>query len=190
MRKLIEKEIKESLIVKQKLLVLIPKIEQAVEMIVNSYKSGGKLILFGNGGSAADAQHIAAELVGRFQIERKALNAVALSTNTSILTAIGNDYGFDRVFERQLEGLAGLNDTVIGITTSGNSKNVLLAVNRAKKLKFKTIGLTGGDGGKLKKISDLCIVVPSSSTARIQEAHITIGHIICKLVEMQMSVCC
>ena len=162
------------------------QITQAAEMILNSYQSGGKLILFGNGGSAADAQHLAAELVGRFKMERSALPAIALNTNTSILTALGNDYSFDTVFARQIEAWAKKGDVVIGISTSGNSPNVLLGIEKAKPLGAKTIGLTGHDGGQLAKIVDLALIVPSHDTPRIQEAHITIGHIICDVIEQKL----
>jgi D-sedoheptulose 7-phosphate isomerase len=154
-----------------------------VTAIINAYKAGKKVLLCGNGGSAADAQHIAAELVGRFKKERTPLSAIALTTDTSILTAIGNDYGFDRVFERQIEALIDKGDVLICISTSGSSENIIKAAYKAKEKKATTIGLTGRDGGMLKDICDICIVVPSQDTPRIQEAHITIGHIICELVE-------
>ncbi len=166
-----------------KLKLDVQQIVTAVQIIIEAYQRGGKVLLMGNGGSAADAQHIAAELVSRFKKERKALAAIALTTDTSILTAIGNDYGFDYVFSRQIEALAQPDDVVIGISTSGNSPNVLLAMEKAKEIGAKTIGLSGKDGGKLVQVSSLCIVVPSNDTPRIQEAHITIGHIICDLVE-------
>tara|TARA_B100000953_G_C17798486_1_gene351307 strand:- start:194 stop:619 length:426 start_codon:yes stop_codon:yes gene_type:complete len=137
----------------------------------------------GNGGSAGDAQHIAAELVGRFKKERKAMPALALTVDTSSLTALGNDYGFDTIFERQVEALANKNDTVIGISTSGNSENVVRAVNKANSIGAFTIGLLGNDGGKLKDAVNLPIIIPSNDTARIQEVHITIGHIICEIIE-------
>jgi D-sedoheptulose 7-phosphate isomerase len=146
-------------------------------------QKGGKLILMGNGGSAADAQHIAAELIGRFKKERKAVPAIALTVDTSSLTALGNDYGFDIIFERQLEALGQKNDAVIGISTSGNSKNVVRAMKKANDLGALTIGLLGNNGGKIKDVANLSIVIPSNDTARIQEVHITIGHIICELIE-------
>ena len=144
---------------------------------------GGKLILMGNGGSAGDSQHIAAELVGRFKKERRAMPAIALTVDTSSLTALGNDYGFDAIFERQLEALGHKNDAVLGISTSGNSENVVRALKKAKAIGAETIGLVGNDGGKIKEIADLSIIIPSNDTARIQEVHITIGHIICELIE-------
>lgn len=183
-KKRIEEIIREGVTIKERLIKLqADNIEKAAQLIISSLKKGGKLILFGNGGSAADAQHIAAELVGRFKKERKALPAIALTTNTSILTAIANDYGYEQVFKRQVEALAGKNDVVFGISTSGNAKNVIEAVESAGRMGIVTIGLTGGDGGELAKAAGLSIIVPSENTPRIQESHITIGHIICELVE-------
>lgn len=163
------------------------KIEEMVDLILAAYRNGGKVIFCGNGGSAADAQHLAAELVGRFKLERRALPAIALNTNTSILTALGNDYGYETVFSRQVEALANKNDIVIGLSTSGNSPNIIKAIEAAKARGAKTIGLTGGKGGSLAKMTDLAIVVPSDNTPRIQEAHITIGHIVCELVERELA---
>ena len=165
---------------------LTDKIAQAAQMIIDSYRNDGKLILFGNGGSAADAQHLAGEMVGRFLKERAALPAIALNTNTSILTALGNDYDFDVIFARQLEAWAKKGDVVIGISTSGNSKNVLKGIERAKSLNARTIGLTGRGGGELAKIVHLALIVPSDETPRIQETHITIGHILCSIVEQTL----
>ncbi len=156
------------------------------EVLVNALKQGNKALLFGNGGSAADAQHIAAELVGRFAFDRPALPALALSVNSSCVTAIGNDYGFDRVFSRQLEALARPGDVAIGISTSGNSSNVLNAMSTARKMSLHTIALTGGTGGNLQGSVDHCICVPSNETPRIQECHILIGHIIAELVEREI----
>jgi D-sedoheptulose 7-phosphate isomerase len=149
---------------------LTEKIAQAAQMIIDSYRNDGKLILFGNGGSAADAKHLAGEMVGRFMKERAALPAIALNTNTSILTALGNDYDFDVIFARQLEAWAKKGDVVIGISTSGNSKNVILGIEKAKLLGAQTIGLTGRGGGKLAKIVHLALIVPSDDIPRIQEA--------------------
>ena len=163
-------------------------IVQAAELTANCLRSGGKILLCGNGGSAADSQHLAAEFVGRFVKERKALPAMALTTDTSILTSIGNDYSFDKVFSRQVEALGAANDILFGISTSGNSPNVLAAVTTARGLGLKTIGLAGKDGGALAKSVDLPLVVRSTNTARVQECHITIGHIICELVEDWMFV--
>lgn len=156
------------------------------EILVDALRRGNKALLFGNGGSAADAQHIAAELVGRFAFDRPALPALALSVNSSCVTAIGNDYGFDRVFSRQLEALARPGDIAIGISTSGNSSNVLNAMLAAKKVGLHTIALTGSTGGNLRNSVDHCICVPSNETPRIQECHILIGHIISELVEREI----
>jgi len=156
------------------------------EILVNALKQGNKALLFGNGGSAADAQHIAAELVGRFAFDRPALPALALSVNSSCVTAIGNDYGFDRVFSRQLEALARPGDIAIGISTSGNSPNIIHAMSAARKMGLLTIALTGSTGGDLRKSVDHCIRVPSNETPRIQECHILIGHIISELVEREI----
>ena len=162
---------------------LSSEILDAAQKIQGRLEAGGKLLLMGNGGSAGDAQHIAAELVGRFKKERKAIPALALTVDTSSLTALGNDYGFDTIFERQVEALANKNDAVIGISTSGNSENVVRAVNKANSIGAFTIGLLGNDGGKLKDAVNLPIIIPSNDTARIQEVHITIGHIICEIIE-------
>jgi D-sedoheptulose 7-phosphate isomerase len=159
------------------------KIEQACEIIVSAIKSGKKVLLFGNGGSAADAQHIAAEFTGRFVKERKALPAIALTTDTSALTAISNDYGFNYVFERQVQGLAVNGDVLIGISTSGNSANVIKALGAGKVIGCKIIGLSGRDGGAMNDCCDVNLVVPSDITARVQEMHILIGHIICQAVD-------
>lgn len=182
----IEKYIDESIITKELLKKQIPLIKKTAFLISRSLKSGGKLILFGNGGSAADSQHIAAEFIGKFGIKREGLSAVALTTNTSTLTAIGNDFGFEKVFSRQIEALASKNDVIIAISTSGNSKNVIYAVKLAKKKRIQTIGLTGKNGGKLKDIVDIAIRVPSNNTQNIQESHIMIGHILVGLVESKI----
>jgi len=152
-------------------------------LVTEALQRGNKILLFGNGGSAADAQHIAAELTGRFKSERVPLPGIALTTDTSALTAIGNDYGFDQVFARQLAALAKEGDVAVGISTSGNSLNVLYALETAKELGCKAVGLSGKGGGKMNDICDLNIVVPSDDTARIQEMHILIGHILCQLVD-------
>jgi len=158
-------------------------IEESARLASAVLKKGGKILICGNGGSAADSQHFAAELVGRFQKERRAYSALALTTDTSILTSLSNDYAFDKVFERQIEALGTRHDLLFAISTSGKAKNVLAAVKRAKKMGLKTVGLTGKDGGDLAKIADVPLVVPSAVTARIQESHILIIHIICALVE-------
>lgn len=162
---------------------LITNIEAACEMITEVIKNGNKVLLAGNGGSAADAQHIAAELSGRFVKERKALPGIALTTDTSALTAIANDYGYNHVFSRQVEALAQPGDLFIGISTSGNSQGILNAFESATNIGCKTLGLSGRDGGKMNGICDLNIVVPANITARIQEIHILIGHILCKAVD-------
>ncbi|MBC7755846.1 MAG: D-sedoheptulose 7-phosphate isomerase [Bdellovibrio sp.] len=146
-------------------------------------KNGGKILIMGNGGSAADAQHIAAEIVGRFKKERKGMAAIALTTDTSILTSVGNDFGYDYIFARQIEALCRPEDLVIGITTSGNSANVVRAMEAAKAIGATTVGLTGDMGGKLTAICDHNLVMPSSVTARIQEAHIFVGHSLCEILE-------
>ncbi|MDD5567841.1 MAG: D-sedoheptulose 7-phosphate isomerase [Candidatus Omnitrophica bacterium] len=188
MRERIREIILDSIQIKEELLKNnISQILQISEIVIESIKKGGKLIVFGNGGSASDAQHITAELVGRFKKDRPALAALALTTNTSIITALANDFGYETVFSRQLEALAGKQDVALGISTSGKAKNVALGFKQAKKMGLKTIALTGGDGGELVKLADVSLVVPSAITARIQEAHITIGHIVCELVEESLS---
>lgn len=165
---------------------LTPLITEMVELMVDTFQRGGKVLVMGNGGSAADAQHFVAEIVGRFKMERRGLPALALSTDTSILTAIGNDYGFDRVFSRQVEALAAPGDLVIGISTSGNSPNVLLALQLARESGCRTVGLLGKDGGSIKEFCDLALIVPTNDTPRVQEGHITIIHIVCDLLERKM----
>ena len=184
MKKEIGSAIKESIRTKE--LVLkgqTGNIEKAAAAIIDSLKKGGKLLIFGNGGSAADSQHIAAELVGRFKKERKALPAIALTTDTSALTAIANDYGYDAVFSRQLEALGCKGDVALGISTSGNSKNVIEAFKKARSLGLKTIALAGSDGGSMKDEADISIIVDSKDTPRVQESQAMIGHILCGLIE-------
>lgn len=174
----------ESIQVKEELLhTAISQIIDITELIIDGLKKDGKVILFGNGGSASDSEHIAAELIGRFKKDRAALPAISLNTNTSVLTSLANDYGYEAVFAKQIEALGKKNDVAIGISTSGKAKNVISGIKQAKKVGMKTIILTGGDGGELAKLADISLIVPSSVTARIQEAHITIGHIICELIE-------
>jgi D-sedoheptulose 7-phosphate isomerase len=178
--------IKSSIAVKERLLNtpgLITTLSRVTQILIDAFKAGNKVLLFGNGGSAADAQHMAAEFVGRFAFDRPALPALALSVNTSCVTAIGNDYGFDRVFSRQIEALARSGDVAIGISTSGNSPNVISAMPVAKKMGLHTVGLTGSTQGGVADAVDHCICVPSTETPRIQECHILIGHIISELVE-------
>ena len=184
MEKIIKNEIKEHINLLNKILARQrKKIKEIAQLILDCYKNGGKVVLFGNGGSAADAQHIAAELVGKFKLERKSLPAIALTTNTSILTSIANDYDFDKIFERQIESMVDDKDIVIGISTSGNSENVFRGIMAAKKIGAKTVAFTGKSGGKLKDKVDILLNIPSDNTPRIQEAHITVGHIICGIVE-------
>lgn len=184
MQKKIAKLIKESIDVKKALLKgQVDSIAELAKLMTATIKSGHKIILFGNGGSAADSMHIAAELVGRFRKERKALPAIALTENISSITALSNDYGFDCVFERQIEAFGQKGDMAIGISTSGRSKNVIRGILKASHVGLKTAALTGNKIGELSKITDLCIRVPSDNTPRIQEAHITIGHIVCELIE-------
>ena len=163
------------------------QIENSITLIIKSIKKGNKIVLFGNGGSAADAQHMAAEFVGRFMKERKSFPAIALSTDSSIITAIGNDYSFEKVFSRQAESLVKKGDVVIAISTSGESKNVLEGMKTSKKLGAKIISLTGENGTKMKRNSDIFLNVPSTITSRIQEVHRTIIHIICEMVEDELS---
>lgn len=159
------------------------RIAEAASLIVTRIRAGNKLILFGNGGSASDAQHIAAEFVGRYRAERRALPAIALTANSSAVTAIGNDYGFDDLFARQIPAFAKPGDVAIAISTSGNSANVVRGVEAAKRIGVLTVALTGACGGKLRELADVCVSVPSESTPRIQEAHILIGHILSGIVE-------
>jgi len=159
----------------------------AAQKITDCLKNGGKILICGNGGSAADSQHFAAELAGRYKKERKALAAVSLTTDTSALTAIGNDYGFERIFARQVEALGRQGDVLVALSTSGNSPNILAAIETAKKQGMAAIGMTGASGGKMKSMCDLCICIPSSNTPRIQEAHITLIHAICEIVDSEFS---
>lgn len=163
--------------------VMIPAIEKASIIVVKTLEKGNKILLCGNGGSAADAQHIAAELTGRYKTSRKGLPGIALTTDTSALTAIGNDFGYDLIFERQLEALGKEGDLLIGISTSGNSANIINAFNCAKIIGCNTIGFSGRDGGKMDSVCNLNLIVPSDDTPRIQEMHILIGHIICQAVD-------
>jgi D-sedoheptulose 7-phosphate isomerase len=182
--RVINREIEESIATKQALKTeLINEIAEAGTVIVTSLRAGGKLIAFGNGGSAADAQHIAAEFVGRYRAERQALAAIALTTDSSALTAIGNDYGFEEIFSRQLEAIGKPGDVVLALSTSGNSSNVLRAIESARKLGMATIGLSGKSGGKMLGLVDICLCVPSGSTPRIQEAHALIIHVLSGIVE-------
>lgn len=188
MKQFIEEVFRASIRVKEQTLKdNVDAIASAAQAITACLKNNGRIFFFGNGGSAADSQHIAAEFIGRFQKERRSLPAIALTTDTSALTAIGNDYGFEVVFARQLEGLGHKGDVAVGISTSGNSPNVIAAIKKAKSMGMTAVVFTGEGGGKLAPLSDIKIMVPSKVTARIQESHICIAHCICELVENQFS---
>ncbi|WP_404385170.1 D-sedoheptulose 7-phosphate isomerase [Caenispirillum salinarum] len=160
-----------------------PVVAEAAAMLIESLKAGGKVMFCGNGGSAADSQHLSAELMGRYMRDRPALPALALSVDTSALTAIGNDYGYEHVFARQVEGIGRAGDVLVGLSTSGNSANVLAALEVARGKGIRTIGLTGAGGGRMAEACDLCIKVPATRTNRIQEMHIAVGHLLCGMVE-------
>ena len=172
-------------VVKATLQSQLGEIERAGLLLRETLQRGHKVLLCGNGGSAADAQHIAAELVGRYEVKRRAWPAIALTTDTSALTAISNDYGYEEVFARQIEALAAANDVVVALSTSGTSANVLKAVKKARELGCKTIALTGAGGEPLASLCDLAVVVPAARTARVQECHITIGHLWCELIDAE-----
>ncbi|MCQ2959503.1 MAG: D-sedoheptulose 7-phosphate isomerase [Bacteroidales bacterium] len=186
MKNTIQKTINESVSVKQLLLnddVTLSKIETVAKKMIDSYKEGHKTMFAGNGGSAADSQHLAAELVNRFCFDRDGIPALALSTDSSVVTSISNDYGYDVLFSRQIKALGNKGDVFVGISTSGNSENIINAFRVCKEKEIFTVGLTGETGGKMAQECDVCLCVPSKVTARIQESHILIGHIICGLVE-------
>jgi D-sedoheptulose 7-phosphate isomerase len=189
MRDKIIAKIKESIAVKERIIAdenLLEKIDGAARAIVKAYQNNKKVLLCGNGGSAADAQHIAAEFSGRFYLDRPPLNAEALHTNTSFLTAVANDYSYDSVYARMLDAAGNDGDILIAISTSGNSANIINAINLAKNKGMFVIGFTGENGGKMKNLCDCLLNVPSSDTPRIQEAHITVAHIICEFVEIAL----
>ena len=188
MRSIIESEFSEHLKTAQATLEYIATpLEIAANLCIDTLKNGGKILIFGNGGSAADAQHIAAELVGRYKVERMGLPAIALTTDTSALTSIGNDYGYARVFDRQVEALANKGDMAIGISTGGSSSNVISALKLAKGMGCKTIGFSGRDGGEMNDVCNVNLVIPAEDTPRIQEMHIVIGHTICHLIDQAFS---
>ena len=187
MKDIIQNEFNEHIKTSNLIHNLTDVVATSAQICIKCLNSGGKILIFGNGGSAADAQHIAAELVGRYKVDRKGLPAIALTTDTSALTAIGNDYGFHRVFDRQVDALANVNDVVIGISTGGTSANVINGLEVAKKNGCKTIGFSGRGGGSFNKICDTNLIVPAEETARIQEMHILIGHIICELIDIEFS---
>ena len=185
----IKDQIKDSIALKLKVLdqqSLLSDIEEATKAIISAFTHKHKVLLAGNGGSAADAQHIAAELVNRFYFDRPGLPAIALTTDTSILTAVGNDHGFSKLFSRQINAIGNEGDVFIGISTSGNSPNIIEALKYCKEEKIFTIGLTGSSGRAMKELCDICICVPSDETPRIQEIHILIGHIICSIIEAKL----
>ncbi len=189
MRDQIIESITASIDVKKKMLSdedLLSKILQASELCIDAFKKGNRVLLAGNGGSAADSQHIAAEFVSRFNFDRPGLPAISLTTDTSMLTAIGNDYGYEHLFRRQLQANGVAGDIFIGISTSGGSKNIIRALEEARKSDIKTIGFTGIKGGEMDELCDICIKIPSDSTPRIQEGHIVVGHIICEQVELNI----
>jgi len=184
MQSIIEFEFSEHLKTAQATLEYIAgPLEIAANLCIDCLQNGGKILIFGNGGSAADAQHIAAEMVGRYKVERKGLPAIALTTDTSALTSISNDYGYNHVFDRQVEALANKGDVVIGISTGGSSGNVISALKLAKEMGCKTIGFSGRDGGEMNTVCDINLIVPAEDTPRIQEMHIVIGHTICHLID-------
>jgi len=188
MKKTIEFEFNEHLKATQATMdVIYESVESAAQICIDILKNDGKILIFGNGGSAADAQHIAAELVGRYKAERKGLPAIALTTDTSALTCISNDYSYKQVFSRQIEALANNGDVAIGISTGGTSSNVISALNIAKNMGCNTIGFSGRGGGEMNSICDVNLVVPDDDTPRIQEMHILIGHTICQLIDNEFS---
>ena len=187
MKDIIENEFNEHIKIANSIHCLTDLVATSAQLCIDCLKSGGKILLFGNGGSAADAQHIAAELVGRYKVERKSLAAIALTTDTSAMTSIGNDFGYLHVFDRQVEALANKGDIAIGISTSGNSINVINALKLASKLNCNTIGFSGQHGGEMNKICNINLSVPSEDIPRIQEMHILIGHTICHLIDQEFS---
>jgi D-sedoheptulose 7-phosphate isomerase len=187
MKKEIESSLNESIKIRAEILSSsVERVAQIANILVEAFKAGHSLYLMGNGGSAADAQHISGELVGRFKKDRKPLPALALTTDTSVLTAIANDFGYDLCFERQVDAFVKEGDVVFGLSTSGNSANIINAVQSAKKKGAITIAFTGKGGGRLKDHVDVCLEIPSTDTARIQECHITIGHILCSIIEKEL----
>lgn len=182
-------QIQESIDTKRRILEdgsMLDQVGRAAEMLIAAYRSGKKTLIAGNGGSAADAQHLAGEFVSRFYFDRPGLPSIALTTDTSILTAIGNDYGYERVFSRQVQANGAEGDVFLGISTSGNSANILLALEECRRRGVRTIGFTGAGGGKMASLCDICLQIPSSDTPRVQEAHILLGHILCELVEKDL----
>jgi len=187
MKDIIKNEFNEHIKVANSIHCLTDAVAISAQLCIDCLKSDGKILLFGNGGSAADAQHIAAELVGRYKVERKGLPALALTTDTSVITAIGNDFGYNHIFDRQIETLANKGDVAIGISTSGNSINVINALKLASEFNCNTIGFSGQDGGEMNKICSVNLAAPSEYTPRIQEMHILIGHTICHLIDQEFT---
>jgi D-sedoheptulose 7-phosphate isomerase len=188
MRSIIKNEINDHIKTSEKVLdSLSESIELASILCIDALKNGNKILLFGNGGSAADAQHIAAEIIGRYKTERKGLPAIAITTDSSVMTSIGNDYGFLHIFDRQIKALTNKGDLLIAISTGGNSENVVNALKISKNLGCKTIGLSGRKGGEFNSLCDLNIIIPSDDTPRIQEMHILVGHIICHLIDQSFT---
>jgi D-sedoheptulose 7-phosphate isomerase len=186
MSNIIRKKLQESIDVKKQIAEnpqLIAQIEQVANKIIDSFRAGNSVYFCGNGGSAADAQHLAAELSGRFYYDRRPLPSDALHCNTSFLTAVANDYSYDEVYARLIKGLGRKGDVLVGLSTSGNSKNILRAYEECREMGIFTIGFAGASGGKMKEMADICMCVPSSDTPRIQESHITVGHIVCEIIE-------
>ena len=187
MDKLIQKRFKESAEVKARFLKEnLSRLLETIKLVSHAFEAGNKVFFFGNGGSAADAQHMAAEFVNRYIMDRPPLPAIALTTDSSVLTSISNDTAFDEIFSRQLKALGKEGDVAVGITTSGNSPNVIKAFEVAKEMGMRTVALTGNDGGAISKIADLSLIVSSSSTPRVQETHILVGHLLCEMVEQQL----
>jgi len=187
MLEIIKSELRSHNEVSSKMDSLTESIESIAKLAIEAIQSNGKIVLFGNGGSAADAQHIAAELVGRYKTTRKGLAAIALTTDSSALTAIGNDFGYEEVFKRQTEALLNKNDLAIGISTTGNSTNVINALQYARSIDARVVGFSGGQGGKMNNICDINLIIPSNDTPRIQEMHILIGHTLCHLIDVHFS---
>jgi D-sedoheptulose 7-phosphate isomerase len=184
-KSIFDQAVADHLSVVQRLPELYSEIVKLATLMRDCISNGGKVIWMGNGGSAADSQHLAAEIVGRFKKERMGMASIALTTDSSIITSVGNDYGFEAIFSRQVEAIGKQGDILVGITTTGNSGNVVAAINSGKKMGLVTVGMLGNDGGKLKSLCDHSIIVPSVDTARIQESHILIGHILCEFIEVE-----
>lgn len=185
MKKTVEEEFSAHIETANSMHLLVNEVVHVAELCIKCIKNGGKILLFGNGGSAADAQHIAAELVGRYKTNRQGIAAIALTTDTSVLTSVGNDFGFNVLFARQIEAIAKTGDIAIGISTSGSSENIIKALKLASKLQCVTIGFSGNNGGEMNKFCDINLIAPSSDTPRIQEMHILIGHVICHLIDQE-----